>query len=108
MVSFAKQSGAKEITLLADIKVGRYAWAKLGFDYADKNQLGFAIRWLEQYCKKNKIEFPKAAKENIKTAKDVAEFEIEGKKIRGMEIGKSFMLSMREDGHGSWDGVLKL
>lgn len=105
MISFARQSGMKEVSLFADIKVGRYAWAKLGFDYADKNSLDFERRWLGEFCKKRKVPYdPK----KINSAKDIAEFKSEGKKINGMDIGKAFMLSLNAEGHGSWDGVLKL
>jgi GNAT superfamily N-acetyltransferase len=105
MISFARQSGMKEVALFADIKVGRYAWAKLGFDYADKNSLDFGRRWLGEFCKKRNIPYDKA---KINSAKDIAEFKVEDKKIDGMDIGKAFMLSLKAEGHGSWDGVLKL
>lgn len=108
MVDFVRRSNTKEITLLADLKVGRYAWAKLGFDYESPDDLNFAKRWLGEYCKSYGIPFTEKEKSKIKCAKDVAEFRVEGKKLKGMDIGKAFMLDHRTKGHGPWMGVLKV
>jgi GNAT superfamily N-acetyltransferase len=103
-VAFAKEQGLSSISLWAAEKAGIYAWAKLGFDYATPSGLGNAKEALEGFCKDHRVILTKDQMDQIKTAKNVAEFKVPGKQVKGMEFGKAFML----DSHGSWSGVLKI
>ena len=115
--------GYAEIRLYANVSIGKYAWAKQGFDYVDSGEgedqrvelqawmtnLGL-VREAGEYGRKiDKFTGPS----------DYATFDVPGVKITGsqirnsdvdpdyvMHIGKAFMLDA--NGHGSWDGVYYL
>lgn len=101
LVGLAKSSGMKQISLIANIKVGTYAWAKIGFDFAHKGELAYMKVDLKDYCDRRRLSTvaTRAKIRNLTTAKDIAEF-----KIGERRIGKEFLL--REA--GSWEGVLKV
>jgi len=136
--SLARQTGAKSIELFADISVGPYAWAKLGFDYKDKDAIVTARDDLKDYVLKavegtgvkmtaqQKRAVLKRIKE-LKTAKEVAEFDIKELRMSArnwaskvgfennhvpkklmMHVGKAFMLDYTIDGHGDWDAVKRI
>jgi len=118
VIRTAKEKGLDAITLEANITIGRYAWAKKGFDYSDPGEPGnTTIPNFKNWCKRRGITLPKNL--NIRSANDMANFRIPGVKIKGshikneavpadleMDIGKAFMLD--REGHGSWYGILRL
>ena len=75
MVSFAQREGISEIHLDADIKIGKYAWAKLGFQFADNDALNEIKDGLQAYCSKNKIRMTAPIMNTLKTPQDFANFE---------------------------------
>ena len=98
MIDFAKREEIGEIHLSANLNVGKYAWAKLGFDFVDPDEKKEMIDNLHSYCLKNKISVESIDKLN--TANDIANFQ-----INGDPVGKSFMLS---DDCKPWEGRLKI
>ena len=118
LVDIAYAAGASEITLNADITIGKYAWARLGFDFAEwpYNLMGR----FEEWAADNEIEPPEEGwPEMFETAADLANYDpgiiIKGSQIsnrdvwRGenLHVGKAFMLDYN-GGLGDWDGVLYL
>lgn len=111
-----RRMGVEKVTLQADITIGRYAWAKRGFQYAEPNAAAQATARFKTWCQAKGIrlkEYP-----TFRTPQDVATFSVPGKKIPARKIncpgirpgdydlGKAFMLDA--NGHGPWDGVLYL
>lgn len=90
-----KEAKVKEFALFADISVGRYAWARMGFDFADEERRQECIAGLKTYVD-TKIaalekagHFGKATADrmrrdaekkiaSVKTAADISEFTIPG------------------------------
>lgn len=115
--------GYAEIWLYANVSIGKYAWAKQGFDYVDSGE-GKSQRVELQAWMTNLGLVREAGEYGRKIDKftgpsDYATFDVPGVKITGsqirnsdvdpdyvMHIGKAFMLDA--DGHGSWDGVYYL
>ena len=118
VIRTAKEKGLDAITLEANITIGRYAWAKKGFDYSDPGEPDkTTIPNFKNWCKRRGITLPENL--NIRSANDMANFRIPGVKIKGshikneavpadleMDIGRAFMLD--RNGHGSWHGILRL
>lgn len=117
VIRTAKEKGLESISLEANISIGRYAWAKKGFDYRDPDTLQTALTTLGYWCKRKGITLPETL--NIRSANDMANFRIPGVKIKAsqikneavpvdleMDVGKAFMLDRA--GHGSWYGILRL
>jgi len=119
------RAGYKEIALTADITIGRYAWAKVGFDYFDSaTESSMKSTAFRYWARGRGIEEPAGGWPRFKSAYDVATYKISGVSVLGrnirnsdvpsdmsMDVGKAFMLDKTEGGqggHGSWDGVLKL
>ncbi len=117
------RAGYEEIQLFADITIGRYAWAKMGFDYVNdpvfmaKN----ASHQFKAWASKRGIEEPKSGWPTFKSARDAATYKMSGVTMVGkditnrdvplsmkMDVGKAFMLDKEPSGHGAWGGVLKL
>jgi len=131
-----KKFGIEEINLFADITIGKYAWAKMGFDFADEGYVLDVKRELKKYANKiiekkglslsseqtKKINF---MIRSIKSAKDIADLKIPGleataaelntmigfenddvDKSLRMDIGKAFMLD--DYGLEGWNGVLRV
>lgn len=105
IVTFSQKEGLSTISLWAAEKAGIYAWAKLGFDYAKPSSLENAHEGLSGFCKEHGVNLSKSQIDQIKTARNVAEFSVPGKKVKDMEFGKAFMLG---GGHDSWVGRLKI
>lgn len=110
-----------EISLIANISVGVYAWAKKGFDFKTPNELQRARRELEKFCEKNNIDLDKALKKSgydsiddlqhswdFATLDDGEEHDLNSvapevfkKEINGTgHLGKAFMLG----GKSAWSG----
>ena len=109
--AMAKANGYSQLSLLADISVGRYAWAKLGFDFKDELIRKNFQSNLSDIAKPYGLKVP-----IFKTAKEMASWnpgiQIKPSAIRPVSgevkdnptsFGKAFMLAS-----GPWDGVLKL
>ncbi len=117
------RAGYEEIQLFADITIGRYAWAKMGFNYASQPAF-YAKAASEEFGKwasKRGIGEPKGGWPKFKSVRDVAVYKMSGVTMLGkdilnrdvpssmkMDLGKAFMLDKSPDGHGAWDGALKL
>jgi len=118
-IEILKDARFLAITLVADISIGRYAWAKMGFDYESEpryDQIQYrGQKWLAEKGVKG-IDFPSY----WRTAEWLATWD-PGPRIKGaqidnpdvppdmeMPIGKAFMLDKGENGHGEWEGILYL
>ena len=134
LLGFMARHGIETAHLDADITIGRYAWAKQGFDYSglgrentvDEYKLRL-IDWYEQnvidgiHGEEAKGE-PYRAIEGIETAYDMATFELpSGQTYTGanidnydvksdhvMHAGKAFMLDRDFRGHGEWNGTMDI
>lgn len=118
-----KERGYEKIVLLANVSIGRYAWAKKGFNYRyakdgidnrDEIQAWMTNLGLVREAQEHGKLFDTFTKPS-----DYANFNIPGAMITGrqinnydvagdysMPIGKAFMLDW--DGHGSWWGEYDL
>lgn len=123
-----REAGFEEISLHADMTIGRYAWAKKGFDYDGIHYAKEATSQFQRWANNQGITQPVGGWPVFKTAHDVATYKMPGKrrslgsfKIMAyfidnpdvpsdmmLDLGKAFMLDQGDFGHGSWDGVLKL
>lgn len=114
-----RRMGYPEVRLNADISVGRYAWARKGFDYEYPEYSVSRKSWLMWSWAQNLgIALPGDGMPRFHSAKDIADYDpgitLYGKDIINedvpsdmpLHVGKAFMLDM--NGHGSWKGVLKL
>lgn len=119
IVEYAKANGIETVSLLADITIGRYSWAKYGFgydpeygDYAREVTERFP-EWAERYG----IEKPKAGWPTFQTPQDVISYNIPRVRLTGaqidnrdiasedrMKVGKAYMLDYY--GHGDWEGIV--
>lgn len=119
----AQKLGYKKVTFLADITIGRYAWAKMGFQYMFSGDAAKATKRFRRWCDYRGIPEPSNGWPEFKSPQDVATYaHPEGHGLRGvdiknpdlsnvdklMDLGKAFMLDMNEDGHGPWDVEMDL
>lgn len=113
--------GYEKVDLMASLTIGRYAWAKQGFDYADEGHLEEIVKKkLPQWL--NVKGFLSFELPELKSASDVANLKhpegimLKGEEINNnavdpdleMHIGKAFMLDMGRAGHGWWNGEMML
>lgn len=131
-IALAKKLKLKHIEMFADITIGKYAWAKMGFDFADKDDFKEAKKGFKKYTRDllKKKGLTLSTEQNnalidkfraIKTAKDLADFKVPGLEATASElteliqfdnqdvpghirldVGKAFMLD--EYGCGGWQG----
>ncbi len=113
-----KETTVDQIRLQADISIGRYAWAKQGFQYSDNNDARQASGKFLSWARRNGINQPPGGWPRFRTPQDVANYRIPGVKLPhtaienpdikpgDYEAGKAFMLD--KSGHGSWRGKLWL
>jgi len=113
-----RRMGYPEVRLQADISIGRYAWARKGFDYAYSENAARKSWVMWSWADSKGIQLPGDGEPRFGSAKEIADYDpgitLYGKDIRNddvppdmpLHVGKAFMLD--EDGHGSWEGVLKL
>jgi hypothetical protein len=115
------EAGYYGVRLQADISIGKYAWAKAGFDYSG----GWGINqaqdklydWLKEQQGVDAEKYRDVIYEDTWSAYDVAEFRVDERVWYGSDIsnadvesdhmmhaGKAFMLDADYDGgHGSWE-----
>lgn len=116
-IAMLKNKGFAAITLHADSDIGRYAWAKQGFQYGISDGSKENIQF-HHWAANRGITVPN--KFNGKTPQDFANFKLPGVKLYGdqisnpsvpkdllMDVGKAFMLD-KANGHGDWDAFLPL
>jgi len=137
--SLAKKTGTiKSFSLLADISIGYYAWAKMGFDYQNKDDLetrkGRMVIYAKEFIKLSPRGYDEAFLNDLngkisklKSANDIANFKIPNMKFTAkalkdagwfrnsdvaddvsMDLGKAFMLNRNSEGHGSWNAIKRL
>jgi hypothetical protein len=129
-----KRIGVGESHVYANISIGTYAWARMGFDFTDEDSRKAAVRRLDNYVMEKAaqgnpllgyewetkiINELKSKIPDVKTAEDIAKFTIKGLNLTkeqwgienvdvpyGMKLhaGKAFMLD-RYGGLGHWNGV---
>ena len=126
--TFTTKIGKDEISLLVDISIGKYAWARMGFDCQTPNELRVMkenfVNWGYDYLNKiNAVDSHEKFESMVKPISDmkgIADFNfmnIHDTKSRygvvnndvkndlKMHMGKAFLLdSMSHGGHGAWDG----
>jgi len=118
-----RNAGASEIQLYANISIGRYAWAKKGFDYKEGSKK-YTLRRVNSNFRKwaddKGIPEPSGGWPTFDSAHSVATYSHPTHTVKGsdiynddvaddyvMHLGKAFMLELHH-GHGPWNGVLKL
>lgn len=107
------------IETLADISIGKYAWAKMGFQYANPSAAEWATENFRDWCRGKDIELDTWP--TFKTPQDVInfkspEYHMHSSRIYNDDIkpglydlGKAFMLDdSGNSGHGDWDAVYDL
>ena len=119
-IAWGRSHGYKQIQLFADVTIGRYAWARKGFDYANPQDARDATQFFPVWAQARGIAEPPGGWPVFKHAKDVADYDIPGVRVpkgairnddvkdEAMHVGKAYMLDRNDDGHGSWHGVLSL
>jgi hypothetical protein len=118
-----KAAGIVAVHTHADIDVGRYAWAKMGFEYDESGGSNIArkTKQFEHWAKKLGIDPPDGGWPTFQRPHDFATYKHpDGRKVNAndmgnwqgkflpgdYDIGKAFMLD--DNGHGDWYGVLPL
>lgn len=118
-----KARGFAKVTIYANISVGKYAWARQGFDYAGAEDAEMQSRNFARWATAKRILKPKMGWPTFHSAKEVADYDpadealwLYGKDISNsavpqnmkLHLGKAFMLDTGNYGHGSWYAVLNL
>lgn len=120
-----KKAGISSIDIHADIDIGRYAWAKMGFQYAGVDSIPTKLQERNarfgEWAKKKGVEAPEGGWPQFSTAHEFATythpggqkvpsssmFNWQGKILPGdYDLGKAFMLD--DNGHGDWEGEMRL
>ena len=121
MVSLGQRAGIDRISLEADISIGKYAWAKLGFDYdgsdySPEQASEVFQNWFSDMSYLHGLDEPPDGWPEFESAMHVAEYDpgiyVKGSNISNRDVpkdmtlplGKAFMLDDR--GHGKWHGEL--
>lgn len=118
----AERSKVEAVRMTADISIGRYAWAKMGFQYSTKDFEQGASSQFRLWAIGKGITEPPGGWPAFRSPQDVANYRIPGLKVPtdaiinpdlkpgDYEVGKAFMLDDAEKnyGHGSWSAVLWL
>lgn len=120
-IARCKERGFDKITLCANVTIGRYAWAKKGFDYQADWRADNATREFKGWASKKGIKVSPGDWPKFKSARDVATYKIPGVSVLGsqitngdvpssmkMSVGKAFMLDTAPGGHGFWMAALSL
>ncbi len=115
----AKETEIDAIRLFADISIGRYAWAKKGFQYYRPEEVGVYNRQFRRYLTRLGVEAGSLPDlPDFTSPQEFANFKLPGVKVSHRdiandevksgeyEVGKAFMLD--QFGHGDWSGVLWL
>ena len=118
VADYAEEQGIEDITLNADITIGRYAWARYGFNYLEpavwRREAPLRFR---DWAASQGIGEPPGGWPQFETPQEVISYTIPGVTLLGkqignrdvrpnlrMEVGKAFMLD--DAGHGDWDGII--
>lgn len=116
-------AGYTQADFLADMTIGKYAWAKEGVQYANPRNVVKGINErFAAWCKQKKIPglLDRRNRPVFKTPQDVANYKhpraykVKGRDIVNKDVdknaefhvGKAFMLD--ENGHGEWEAVIDL
>lgn len=115
----AHDTEVDKVRLFANVTAGRYAWAKLGFQYNTPGQQEHVNSRFRRWSRQHGIDLDESGGwPTFKTPQDVATFRLPGVKIKhtdircngvkpgDYDIGKAFMLD--DQGHGAWSAVLWL
>lgn len=111
--------GVSRVEVFADISIGKYAWAKKGFQYAHDYDADDATRRFPSWCKDKGVSLESYPK--FKTPQDVINFKAPGVRVNrssisnrdikpgDYDLGKAFMLDdYSNGGHGDWYGRFDL
>lgn len=117
VVQYAEAEGYSTVSLLADITIGRYTWARYGFQYEDSSTGRYVSRSFQEWAETHEINEPEIGWPQFKTPQDVIAYDIPGITVKGheiynkhvaddliMNVGKAFMFDAA--GHGDWDGII--
>lgn len=91
-----KRKGIHNLSLCADLSVGGYAWARMGFDFKDKADFETAKNSITKLLKQKNIKMSNEEQkkfDELKTAKDISEFVVKGAEF----TGKEWKLSLHKD-----------
>lgn len=111
-------TNVKKVRMIADVSIGRYAWAKMGFQYKVPQLAREASQQFKSWAAEKNIDLSSVGWPEFKTSQDVANYKVPGVRLPSTrlsnpdikpgdyEVGKAFMLD--KDGHGSWSAVLWL
>lgn len=128
-ISQLRKAGFDRIETYANISIGKYAWAKRGFDYSNPDTAEVKTKYFKTWAKVRGLTTTREDGTTVlktgadwpvfKSANDVATYKIPGLELSGRDIlnpdvpggmslglGKAFMLDQL--GHESWDAELKL
>lgn len=124
-VALARKMGYPKMKINASGTVGRYAWAKEGYEYADPGRAQRATSKFQAWAVTKGVTPPDGGWPVFENAREVAEYKhpagitLTKAETPGFEnddvppdmelqLGKGFMLDQSKDGHGTWDGVMHL
>jgi len=125
-----KSSGVKEIQLCADITIGRYFWAKEGYNFIKRREFLEARDKMKEFAEfklkklgktKSELKDISSQIDKIKNVKEMALFDcglllksgtwkITNEEVKAdivLHLGKAYMLD-KDKGVGSWDAIKKL
>lgn len=116
-----KEKGYTGVDIYANITVGKYAWAKAGFDYTSPGATTHYSAKFRTWAEDKGIPEPAGGWPAFTSARDVASYKHPARKINSSDVafdsdikpgdydlGKAFMLDEGYWGHGSWEGYLRL
>lgn len=110
-----RELGVESVDLLADISIGKYAWAKRGFDFKHQYDLDTANNSFHLFLEDMGINSAGLDLPEFKSAYDIAVFDIPGltidsSKLRNRDarpgeyrLGAAYLLARQ--GLGSWEGI---
>ena len=115
------KNGYEKAHLLADLTIGRYAWAKEGAQYEDPRHINVVNNRFKSWLTAKEIPGLDDWTPDFRTPQDVASYKhptgyrLKGSNIANndvpqdmnLDLGKAFMLDV-ERGHDSWDAVIDL
>lgn len=113
-----RELGVRDVEVYADISIGKYAWAKRGFDFKQQSDLTRANRLFYLFLEDMGIDPSGLVIPDFRSALDIANFDIPGltissSKLNNREVkpgeyrlGAAYFLA--RTGIGSWEGVFHL
>ena len=116
-----KEKGYAAVDVYANISVGKYAWAKAGFDYTAPDAAAHYSGKFRTWAQDKGIPEPAGGWPAFTSAHEIATYKHPSQKISShhvsfdsdikpgdYDLGKAFMLDEGYGGHGSWEGYLPL